>query len=589
MRIGRPEWWQRLGGPHAISLTAWLVALPPAVVMTLGLLPEGVSDRAVDWLLLGLAASVVEGLVLMAIRSVAYGRWGRPPTPAGYVLALVLAGLVRGLFLANVAVALGLEHQVWLGTRLLGGVLGEVVRLPIASIIADGAMRHRATMLDLQRAATREQALAVSAAAAIRAYRARLVAETEEQVTAQVRKAAGLVADPPATAARLNELVDEVVRPLSRELEQRSMREDELLDGIDERLMVPAVPIRAYVEGTITAEPFRPLATAFIVAVTPVIAMTMYVGPVAMAETAAACSITVGVILLAARRLVWPRLARLSLRRAAIVVPAIWLAAVAAEMLALGAVPPAPILVPASIPSGWLVIAYLLLAIATIFILAFEASVSSQRVAAERRLGEAVDAAAWTVGRLRQRGWMEHRRLGRLIHGSVQARIVSLALQIELNPPADIPAAISEVASGIHDLLEDERQVSWSEALDQIRAVWDPSITLKVEVRRSASSALASDTVAAQALAAVVGEAITNAVRHGGADEVEVHVGGHRGILDVVITDDGRLACPGQPGLGTRMLDNACLSWSLSTDPAPTTLRARIACDAGGADPGTPR
>lgn len=584
MSTDRPDWWRRLGGPYAISLSAWLVALPLAVAMTVGLLPEGMSDRPLEWLLLGFVASLVEGLVLLAVRAAAYRRNDGPPSPAGYMAGLVLAGLARGTFLAIFAVLLGLEHQLWLGPRLLGAVIGTLVRFPIASLIADGALRHRATMLDLHRALQHERALAAASVTAIRAYRARLIAETEGQVTAQIRGAAGLVADPRAAAARLAEIVDEVVRPLSRELEQRSGPEDVLLDDLNDLDAAPAMPVRVYLRGALTTEPFRPLATAIIIAITPVIAMTTYVGPVVMAETAAACSIAVGAVLLAARRLVWPRIAKAPFSRAAPVVLAAWLAAVAAAVLVLAVMPPAPTLVPVVLPEGWAATAYVLIAIAAILAFALEASVSGQRAAAERRLAAAVEEVAWAAGRLRQRQWLEHRRLGRVIHGSVQARIVSLALQIELNPPADIPAAITEVASGIHDLLEDERQASWGEALDQLRAVWDPSITLGIDVQRSASAALAADVAAAQALSAVVGEAITNAVRHGGADKVDVRVGWRRGILDVVVTDDGhgeRAGRRGQAGMGDQLLDNACLSWSRRTDPAPTTLRARIACDAG--------
>ena len=581
MKVGWPEWWRRLGSPHAISREAWLLEAPAAIVMTLGMVPDG---RVAPWLLVGVIATVMEGLAMLGVRRLVVRIHRRPPTPIGYVIGLVLAGLLRGLLLAGAATALALEHQLWLLPRLAGAVLGILVRFPIASLIADQVLRHRETIAALQRAAERQQALAIASADALRSYRARLLAETEAQVSTQVRKVATVVVDRNVTAAQLTRLVDDVVRPLGRELEHRGVEDDLLLGGISERLARPAFPVRAYVKGLVTARPFRPLATSVIVAITPAVVMAVYVGPTGMVQATAAGSISAGLVLLAARRVVGPWLATAPLVLAAPAVVTVWLAAVAAGVAVLRLMPPAPLLAPTPFQGPWVLVAYIVVSLATMLILALEASVDTQREAAERRLAEAVESAAWAAGRLRQRQWLEQRRLGHVVHSTVQARIVSLALQIRLNPPADIPAAITSVASGIHELLEEEQQASWSEALSRLRAVWDPSITLRVTVPRPATLALAGDPAAGQALAAVIGEAITNAVTHGGADTVEARVGLSRGILDVVVTDNGHADGAGSPGMGSQMLDNVCLSWSLCVEPAPTTLHARIACDPGGGD-----
>src|SRR5690606_22586827 len=77
-------------------------------------------------------------------------------------------------------------------------------------------------------------------------------------------------------------------------------------------------------------------------------------------------------------------------------------------------------------------------------------------------------------------------------------------------------------------------------------------------------------------------EALTNALRHAGADEVAVVVAAGDGALELLVRDDGRGCEPG-PGIGLGMVtmrERALqVGGSLAVESAPgagTTVRARL-------------
>ena len=81
----------------------------------------------------------------------------------------------------------------------------------------------------------------------------------------------------------------------------------------------------------------------------------------------------------------------------------------------------------------------------------------------------------------------------------------------------------------------------------------------------------------------VVAEALTNAVKHAGAQEVTVTLAAADGRLEVTVTDDGTGVANAAPGFGLRSLQDrvAALDGTVTLQPGPsggTTLRAEFVC-----------
>ena len=80
------------------------------------------------------------------------------------------------------------------------------------------------------------------------------------------------------------------------------------------------------------------------------------------------------------------------------------------------------------------------------------------------------------------------------------------------------------------------------------------------------------------ASAEVVREGVGNAVRHGGAEHIDVSVTcDGDGLLQVHVADDGtRREGAGEPGLGSRMLDEVAFRWDREMGPQGTVLSASL-------------
>ena len=81
----------------------------------------------------------------------------------------------------------------------------------------------------------------------------------------------------------------------------------------------------------------------------------------------------------------------------------------------------------------------------------------------------------------------------------------------------------------------------------------------------------------------VVAEALNNAVKHAGAQEVTVTLAATDGRLEVTVTDDGKGVADATPGFGLRSLQDrvSALDGTVTLRPAPsggTTLRAEFVC-----------
>ena len=230
-------------------------------------------------------------------------------------------------------------------------------------------------------------------------------------------------------------------------------------------------------------------------------------------------------------------------------------------------------------PSLWVVTLVACAAVAVLaqFAGAVDGAVAFLRRRAEVELEDAVEALAWMTARLRLHAYIEQQELGRILHGAVQAHIVSLALQLQLNPPEDPVVAIEESAEQVRSAIGERRERPWREAIADVQELWVDAIHLQVEVESSAVDLLDADPTAAQAVVEVTREGVTNAVRHGQADDVRVRITGTQGVIEVVVIDDGKSpTSQGPPGLGTKLFDAVCLRWSLRGESGKT-LRALIA------------
>ena len=577
-RLPSPRWWPSLGGPNAITLAAWLLTLPGAIATTYTIIPDNVREDLWIWAVLGGSAHVLTGLVLLA------GRWtvlrpvagrSRPWVAVGVML---LAGGLRGFYIGAASIALGHSPVELLLPRTLFAAWSVLIWYSIGTIVVDATRRHRAQIASLEEALAVGQALAEGSVMAVRELRSGIVTRTEAIVAEQLEKAVGLAADPQLAAAQLHQTVEEVIRPLSHEMNEQALREDWILSGIEGSATLAMAPIGLYIRGILLERPFLPWGSALLLFAVPSLLFMYWFGAAMGLAMLVLTAAAAGLVVAAGRALVWPRLAGRGVAVHAIGVVGVWTLASVGAGLVVELFPGTYASISSDSPRAVLLVLEGGMAMTVLQGVALMNSVLGQWRRTEVALAEAVRTAEWSVARLRQMAWSEQRHLGGVIHGDVQARIVSLALQIQLSPPADTAQAVERLRAEVHRALGEQHETTLALALDRIRTVWRGAVGLEIVVDPDADAALARDPVAGHAVAEVLSESITNAVRHGGAHRIRVRITMVRDALDLLVEDDGASAHPdGPPGMGSRLLDAACMSWSRSGS-TPTLLHAVIAC-----------
>lgn len=581
MGLNQPDsWWQRLGGPNAITLAAWLLTLPGAVLTPIATASSAVNAGWWKWLVLGFLAHLVSGVVLIAARAWVLPPTPRKPRPWTFVISVSLAGLARGAFIAFAAVAWGIADDLNLGLRLSSAPGSFLLWFALATLIVDGSRRHRATMSLLRERLDREQQIARDSARIVRDNRSAMVERTQRIVTEQLTQAKSLSADPEAAAKRLTDVVDDVVRPLSRELERRRADEARILEEAVTPYPNERTPFRRYLASMFTARPFWPSLTTLTILGTTTYLTVLAIGPL---RGTASLAITLAVAWIATTLAAW--INRVALNRIqpiarCCMVAAMWLFISVIVAIVLVSVTDQLATVQEDFDEESFIAAIIMTFIVVMVAQSASAlvgAVASLRTLAEEELRVATAAVDWAAARLRQHSFLEQQELSKMLHGEVQARIVSVALQIQLNPPADPSAAIAELDAQIQAGLNGSPSSSWSAQLADIEELWSMAIHLSIHCDQRTRDMLDLDLDAARAVIQVVREGVTNAVRHGNAENVSVVFMPGDEVICVSIEDDGDgIGMTSVQGMGTRLLNAVCLEWTLRQEEQ-TTLQAKIA------------
>lgn len=150
------------------------------------------------------------------------------------------------------------------------------------------------------------------------------------------------------------------------------------------------------------------------------------------------------------------------------------------------------------------------------------------------------------------------REIAIALHGTVGANLTAATMRLrQAIDRGDVDAAAEALAESrrlldvdLHTLLLRQHS-DVRAALAELSDQWFGLVQITVEVEPDVELSPAST----QAVMDVVTEGISNAVGHGGATAIEVCVSQCAGGVRVVLDDDGHIPGGGNPGLGSRMLD----------------------------------
>ena len=186
------------------------------------------------------------------------------------------------------------------------------------------------------------------------------------------------------------------------------------------------------------------------------------------------------------------------------------------------------------------------------------------------------------------RKWAQH------IHGNVQSRLHAYSLvleQAQLREDADgVERAIEEIRRTLLDLNAAQNQI-YSESLEEevasICELWDGIVSFNLIIEPTLKDLL--DPKVAD-ITKSVSEAITNSVRHGSAENIDIEIYKRNETLVLKVQDDGMGFSEVKPGLGSSVFDSATEgNWNLVRDAfnrkTLLTLQFNLAVPRVGVEP----
>lgn len=172
-------------------------------------------------------------------------------------------------------------------------------------------------------------------------------------------------------------------------------------------------------------------------------------------------------------------------------------------------------------------------------------------------------------------------KLARHLHSSLQGRLMAISLELEQAADQGRSGSMGEVLKRLDTLLEaplvgafEEGAVDVEPALRKLIGEWSAVADVTLQYEPNWSGPLQHG----QLIIGIAEEAIANAVRHGHASTIALQVRGIDHDVVVVVENDGTVQPIGQPGVGTRWLDQVSRNdWQLQPlDTGGMRLRVRL-------------
>jgi signal transduction histidine kinase len=207
---------------------------------------------------------------------------------------------------------------------------------------------------------------------------------------------------------------------------------------------------------------------------------------------------------------------------------------------------------------------------------------NARRNEIESQITEDLLAIAKENSLFAQRLWVFRKRWLLILHGSVQSSLTAALTRLQKAQTID-PVVLELVKQDLHRAevavesnLNDELDLD--AGLKELQDVWAGICDIKIQVSERANRALQRSHDSSFCVNEIVKEAVSNAVRHGDATSVEVKIDRVADdLLHISVTNNGSAPVPnGEPGIGSEMLNEICLSWKLFADKNLVHLVAEL-------------
>lgn len=259
-------------------------------------------------------------------------------------------------------------------------------------------------------------------------------------------------------------------------------------------------------------------------------------------------------------------------------------------LILIAAVPPLIViyLLVRSDPNGLhMSVAFILQEPVLVWLVALVAAVQAQAKSGAEAMAGVETQLQWVAARARLVRWHQNGKLARILHGPIQATLTSAMFsmrQAESVSSAQIADLTTELQQRLHEQITDGKVPhNIRAAVNSAAGLWAGVADIELSFTDKAEQLLAADLAARDLCISILQDAISNAVRHGKAQHIDITIDSSGpNVVELMVRDDGSfLADPSRcPGLGTEQVRQCAIDWQLQSTDEGVQLFAQLPVEA---------
>jgi signal transduction histidine kinase len=544
----------RLGGPNGISFIAWLILAPISVLFTHEVVPEGYHENftQLNGYLVGAIGHGVTGLVIWLGKLLFLRNVNLKPRPITTLLIFAVAGALRGVAVAYAMEALQITYQSDYSSRIRSGVVLVVIWFALAGLMSDARISYRTSYRDLM--------LSIEQQLQLRTMGQELIATARDEIIAQIKQTLSIALKRGSKTGDIHLAVDDLVRPLSHRLTLDA--ESLIAPSPTFRRRIKLVPV---LKTAIYKTPLYPLEVAIVAVAGTVLSRIWALGWLGL---------LVSIVDFFVISLLLGTAKKLGIRGPHI--PLVWLATgLLTSLIADWLANPTPL----SDPTAVVYFSVNVVIPALLFSLLEAYNLEARRNL--ELLKTNLISLTWETDALKQRAWVERKRLARFIHSDLQSRLRAFALRLNFAGQEPTESQLEDLRKECEEaLVFDDEQQSLAGFFEGQHALWKGVAEVRASCPKEISGLLERDRYATAAVIETVREGTTNAVKHGRAKHVNIDFAlkpeGPHQTLTVTVSDDGESPNQKNPGLGHKTLREFASNVSFESTAEGAVLEVRI-------------
>jgi len=553
---------QQIASPYSLSNQTILAAAVPVVLSNLVLDFGREKGTFGNWLLIALLGYLSVAAVLLLARNLLSGM---TPPAIVYLLVFLLAGFVRGVAIFQVGTEFGVIPPDEWQYRLLGSPLFILVSLSLVTVLVSNSQRATKELANLETSRLVLEKRLSSMRAEISRMNSEVAGNVSGLISPVIQELMVKIKGSKELAREIQELrttVDEVVRPLSIAIAEKT---DEMSSP---QVTAAKVSIRenfrldSKLQVANQIVPFWSSALITLISTPAAVVFYGQDAALALALLAVATVATLELAYFIFRRVQLRSIAALLLQ------VAIFATAGGAAILALSL---------ANLSAGLYPAARIITLAVIIGLAMFIGQIrQTQRYASQQKAREVNEQLELLNSQARRELWLNRRRIATVLHGPVQAALYASAMRLaQSSRPSTklIQSVNQDLADALEVLKFDSlEETDLRDVIGQITEVWSGTCEIYSNISKAVYQVTKKNPLVGEAVTEVLREAVSNAIKHGSATEIEIDAKVTAKLVVISIVNNGKFPVNSRGnGFGSKLYSELTHTWQLERTPDSRT------------------